>query len=115
MTQTNIEYFNSTLKLFINDIIKIYPEYHDSLNEYYKELLEKDSCNDDKYIKRFIRKFSEIKEDIANKNDGLFKESVCLLKNVDFKEIWINTYQPKILKIQYGIIFKHYLLLEKQL
>ena len=98
MTQTNIEYFNSTLKLFINDIIKIYPEYHDSLNEYYKELLEKDSCNDDKYIKRFIRKFSEIKEDIANKNDGLFKESVCLLKNVDFKEIWINTISTQNIK-----------------
>ena len=54
MTQTNIEYFNSTLKLFINDIIKIYPEYNDSLNEYYGDLIKIDSCNDDKYVQRVM-------------------------------------------------------------
>ena len=39
MSQTNIEYFNSTLILLIKDIIEIYPEYKDSLNEYYSNLL----------------------------------------------------------------------------
>ena len=33
MTQTNIEYFNQTLKLFVLDIIKIYPEFKKSLEE----------------------------------------------------------------------------------
>jgi len=90
MTQTNIEYFNSTLKLFINDIIKIYPEYNDSLNEYYGDLIKIDSCNDDKYVKRFMRKFVVHKELISNKNNDLFNESVYFLKNVDFKEVWEN-------------------------
>ena len=90
MTQTNIEYFNSTLKLFINDIIKIYPEYNESLNEYYGDLIKIDSCNDDKYVKRFMRKFVVHKELISNKNNDLFNESVCFLKNVDFKEVWEN-------------------------
>ena len=31
MSQTNIEYFNSTLKLFVLNVIKIYPEYKDGL------------------------------------------------------------------------------------
>ena len=54
MTKTNIEYFNSTLSLFIKDMIKIYPKYSDSLNDYYKDLLEKENNNNDKYQK--IRK-----------------------------------------------------------
>ena len=90
MTQTNIEYFNSTLKLFINNILKIYPEYKETLDEYYGELLELDNCNDDKYIKRFMRKFSDNKELISAKNNDLFNDTICFLKNIDFKEIWEN-------------------------
>jgi hypothetical protein len=90
MTQTNIEYFNSTLKLFINNIIKIYPEYNETLDEYYGELLELDNCNDDKYVKRFMRKFVEHKEFISAKNNDLFNDTICFLKNVDFKDIWEN-------------------------
>jgi hypothetical protein len=90
MTQTNIEYFNSTLKLFINNIIKIYPEYKETLDEYYGELLELDNCNDDKYVKRFMRKFGDNKELISAKNNDLFNETICFLKNVDFKDIWEN-------------------------
>jgi len=90
MTQTNIEYFNSTFKLFINNIIKIYPEYKETLDEYYGELLELDNCNDDKYVKRFMRKFGNHKELISAKNDDLFKDTICFLKNLDFKDIWEN-------------------------
>ena len=90
MTKTNIEYFNSTLKLFVSNIIKIYPEYNDILNEYYKDILENDSISDDKYVKRFMRKFSDYKENISTKNNDLFNESICFLKNVDFKDIWEN-------------------------
>ena len=56
MAKTNIEYFNHTLKLFINDVIKMQPDYKDTLEEYYSELLNQETCNDDKYIKRFMRK-----------------------------------------------------------
>jgi len=90
MSQTNIEYFNSTLKLFVFNIIKIYPEYNDVLNDYYKDLLEDDSCSDDKYVKRFMRKFTDYKEIISTKNNDLFNDSICFVKNVDFKDIWEN-------------------------
>jgi hypothetical protein len=90
MSQTNIEYFNSTLKLFVNNIIKIYPEYKELLDEYYNELLEHDISNDDKYVKRFMRKFGEFKELISSKDNSLFGETICFLKNIDFKEIWDN-------------------------
>lgn len=90
MSQTNIEYFNSNLKLFVNNIIEFYPEYKETLDEYYKEILEKECCNDDKYIKRFMRKFSGMQNDISNKNTEIFSENICILKNIDFKEIWEN-------------------------
>jgi len=90
MSQTNIEYFNSTLKLFISNITKIYPEYNDVLNDYYKDILENDSSSDDKYVKRFMRKFADYKEIISTKNNDLFNDSICFLKNIDFKDIWEN-------------------------
>ena len=90
MSQTNIEYFNSTLKLFVLNVIKIYPEYKESLEEYYDELLKNDSSNDDKYVKRFMRKFNELKSLISQKDESIFSETICFLKNVDFKDIWNN-------------------------
>jgi hypothetical protein len=88
MSKTNIEYFNYTLKLFINDIIKIKPDYKNTLEEYYTELLELENCNDDKYIKRFMRKTEDYKKLISEKNEDLFNESILLLKNIDFHELW---------------------------
>ena len=88
MSQTNIEYFNSTLKLFVNNIIKFYPEYKETLDDYYSDLLNSQNSNDDKHIKRFMRKFSEHKEKISTKDDSLFDESICFIKNVDFKVLW---------------------------
>lgn len=87
---TSIEYFNSTLKLFIENIIEIYPEHKNDLNEYYKELLEKDTSSEDKYIKRFVRKFQEHEKQISEKDVTLFDQSIFFLKNIDFKEIWHN-------------------------
>ena len=88
MAQTNIEYFNYTLKLFVNDLIKIKPEYQETLKDYYGELLSMEVCNDDKHIKRFMRKTTDLKALISTKDDKLFEESVILLKNIDFHELW---------------------------
>ncbi len=88
MAQTNIEYFNYTLKLFINDLIKIKPEYQETLKDYYGDLLSMEVCNDDKHIKRFMRKTTDLKALISTKDDKLFQESVILLKNIDFHELW---------------------------
>lgn len=88
MAQTNIEYFNYTLKLFVNDLIKIKPEYEETLKDYYGDFLSKEVCNDDKHIKRFMRKTTDFKSLISSKDDSLFKESIILLKNIDFHELW---------------------------
>jgi len=88
MEKTNIEYFNSYFKLFINNIIDTFSETKDILNEYYSPLLETEDCNDDKYVKRFMKKFKEHKNLISNKDDKLFTESIYILKNLDFKIIW---------------------------
>ena len=87
-TKTNIEYFNHTLKLFINDVIKMQPDYKDTLEEYYSELLNSETSNDDKYIKRFMRKIGDYKSQISQKDESLFENSILILKNTDFHELW---------------------------
>ena len=59
MSQTNIEYFNSTLKLFIVDIFNTFPKTKELGETYYKSLLNNENPNDDKYIKRFMRKLGD--------------------------------------------------------
>ena len=90
MSKTNIEYFNNHFKTFVNNIISTFPEYKEVLENYYDDLLEQDICNNDKYVKRFMIKLKDCKTLISNKNDDLFKESIYILKNVDFKELWTS-------------------------
>jgi len=87
MVQTNIEYFNFNLKLFVLDIIKIFPDLNEELSDYYILVLENESCNEDKFIKRYMRKLVDYKELISQKNNDLFNESIHILKAVDFKEL----------------------------
>ena len=56
MVETNIEYFNYNLKLFVLDIIKIFPELEETLREYYAVVLTEDSSNEDKFIKWYFAK-----------------------------------------------------------
>ena len=91
MAQTNIEYFNYYFKMFTQNIIDIFPEYSEILSEYYKNLLENEVSNEDKYVKRFMIKLKEHKKHIYDKDETLFKESIFILKNVDFKNIWENS------------------------
>ncbi len=86
--KTNIEHFNHYLKLFVQNIMATFSEYHDVLETYYKALLENDKCNDDKYVKRFMIKMKDYKNQIANKDDSIFNETLCVLKNVDFNVLW---------------------------
>jgi hypothetical protein len=88
--KTNIEHFNSYLKLFVENIAASFPELKAVLQDYYKPLLETDTCNDDKYVKRYMKKMSEHKNTISTKNDALFNDSIYILKNVDFKEVWVS-------------------------
>ena len=88
MVQTNIEYFNYNLKLFVLDIIKIFPELEETLREYYTVVLTEEVSNEDKFIKRYMRKMTDHKQNISQKNNDMFNESIHVLKGVDFKELW---------------------------
>jgi hypothetical protein len=90
MVQTNIEYFNSNLKLFVLDIIKIFPNLKEELKEYYEVILTEESTNEDKFIKRYMRKLGDKKELISQKNNDLFVDQIYILKGVDFKELMGN-------------------------
>merc|ERR1711935_392567 len=86
--KTNIEYFNSYLKLFIENIKETFSEYNDVLNEYYVDLLKDETSNDDKFVKRFMKKMKEYKKFISEKDSLLFENDIYILKNVNFKVIW---------------------------
>ena len=91
MEKTNIEYFNYYQKLFVNSIIDTFPEYKEVLTEYYSGLINNETCNDDKYVKRFMKKMKDYKSQISKKDESIFSESIFVLKNVDFKNIWENS------------------------
>merc|ERR1711976_862513 len=88
MEKTNIQYFNDYLKLFIKNIKDTFNEYENVLNDYYKDLIETENNNDDKYVKRFMNKMKEHKAYISDKNDKLFETDIYILKNVNFKTLW---------------------------
>jgi len=87
MEKTTIEHFNNYLKLFILDISRLFPEYEENLNMYYSELLQNDLCNDDKYVKRFIKKTVDFKDLIKSRNDSLFNNEINIVKTVDFSDL----------------------------
>ena len=58
------------------------------LKEYYSEVLASDTCNNDKYVKRFMTKLKDYKKQISSKDDSMFDTSLHVLKNVDFCELW---------------------------
>ena len=87
MVQTNIEYFNYNLRRFVLDVIKIFPDLAEDLREYYAAVLDNETCNEDKFIKRYMRKLGDYKDLISQKNNDLFNEPLHILKSVDFKEL----------------------------
>ena len=72
MSKTNIEHFNSYFKLFVNNIISVFPEHKEILENYYDDLLENEDCSNDKYVKRFSIKMKLHKSMISEKNEELF-------------------------------------------
>ena len=83
-----VEHFNTNLKSFVNNIIECFPEYQETLSDYYNNLLESESSTEDKYVKRFILKTTEYNSLISKRNDDLFNNDIYLLKNINFKELW---------------------------
>ena len=90
LEKTNIEYFNDYMKMFVLDIKETFPEFNEIIDSYYTELLSSDNCNDDKYVKRFMRKLKDFKTQISGKDESMFTGELCVLKNVDFEKIFTS-------------------------
>lgn len=88
MDKTTIEHFNNYLKLFVADIKSLFPDYCENLDAYYSDLLESDVSNDDKYVKRFIKKTQDFSEMIKSRNEELFSSDIFIIKTVNFSELW---------------------------
>lgn len=78
------------LKNFINDTIKVFPEYKARLYKYYEVILN-DSDDEDKktrIIDDFMENINEITKDICEENLNIFDNDPIILQNVSFKMIW---------------------------
>ena len=77
-------------KGFINDLIKVFPEHKESLENNYNDILELEELviDDNEIIKEFLKMIDSISDDITNKNDEIFTDDLYLVKDISMKTIW---------------------------
>lgn len=87
---TYLEKFNFYLHTFLKEIVTIIPEFSETVNNNYSDILENSTLNDIKYVKEYMSAIEKHQSEISSKNDKLFKgeESVLILKDIDFRELW---------------------------
>ena len=80
----------SVFKSFINDIIKVYPEYKDTIQETYGSILSIESCKieDNELLTEFLERVHKLNKKITNKDETLFTEDSLILTNISSKEMW---------------------------
>ena len=74
-------------KSFVEDIVKVFPEYENRLNTYYKDVLENEEYSGEK-LTDFLNNIEEIMDRIVDQDTKLFNEDPIILQNVSFKTIW---------------------------
>ena len=75
---------------FINDTIKVFPEYDKRLNKYYKPIIldEDDEEKKSAIFSDFMDNIEDISKDICDENLKMFEKDPIILQNVSFKVIW---------------------------
>lgn len=81
-------------KSFVEDIVKVFPEYNKRLTSYYKDVLESDNYEGDK-LNDFLNNIEEIMDQIVEKDTELFNDDPIILQNVSFKTIWKSNISQK--------------------
>ena len=73
-------------KGFIDDLIKVFPEYKVPLFENYSDILALETLriNDNQKIKEFLNKIDSLSTEITDKNECIFDNDLFLLKDVCF-------------------------------
>lgn len=80
----------SVFKSFISDIIKVFPEYKETIQETYGTLLVLEECiiEDQELLQEFLERIHKLNKKITNKDEELFKEDSLVLTNISMKELW---------------------------
>ena len=84
-------------KGFIDDLIKVFPEYKIPLYENYSDILALETLkiNENQKIKDFLKKIDSVSTEITDKNECIFENDLFLLEDVCFKKIWSSNISDK--------------------
>ena len=74
---------------FINDIIKVFPEYEERLHETYEDLFLDDGLPDN-YLNDFLKKINKYNDKISEKDESFFLKDPIIIPNLSFKMMWIS-------------------------
>lgn len=75
---------------FIQDTIKVFPEYEKRLNKYYSPIIlnEDDEEKKSSIFSDFMENIEDITKDVCDENLKMFEKDPIILQNVSFKVIW---------------------------
>ena len=84
-------------KGFVDDLIKVFPEYKVTLYENYSDILALETLkiNENQKIKDFLKKIDSVSTEITDKNECIFDNDLFLLEDVCFKKIWSTNISDK--------------------
>jgi len=87
----------AVFKSFINDIIKVFPEYKIKLEDIYGSILQVDTCKIDEteLLKEFLERVHKLNKRITIKDDNMFVDDPLILTDVSFKNIWTTNISYK--------------------
>ena len=87
----------SVFKSFINDIIKVFPEYKIKLEDVYGTLLKMDECvlEEEELLQEFLERVNKLNKKITNKDETLFESDPLILTDISFKNIWTTNISYK--------------------
>ena len=84
-------------KGFLNDLITVFPEHLELLNDTYQSIFELDKLviEDNEIIKEFLQLVEDNSDDITNRNDSIFTDELFFVKGVSMKSIWDSDISDK--------------------
>jgi len=84
-------------KSFLDDLIKVFPEYKEIIYTNYSEILSLENLSDDKdkLIENFLNNIDKYSNQITERDESIFSDDLCLLKDICFKKIWDSEISDK--------------------
>ena len=84
-------------KSFLDDLIKVFPEYKEIIYTNYSEILSLENLSDDKdkLIEIFLNNIDKYSNQITERDESIFSDDLCLLKDICFKKIWDSEISDK--------------------